>query len=217
MIRMISIPRLRLAQLQTLTESSLRIATPITEVATQVADVQAAYDKFLEGIQKDQAASDKQTLDKTRDRLISGFMLDVRAEDNFPHDDAALLTTIKEVRRITDKYGLAINRLPYDEQSAQVDNLLGEIEKIDMTNLPKISRWAEPIRTANDAFKSASTDYIKEVVASSQMESASAVAPDLLTKLEGLFTLLFAHAQVTPSEELTQAYLELSASVDTYR
>ncbi len=214
---MISIPRLRMAQLQTLTESAIALVTPIAIVSDQVAVVQAEFDKFKESLQKDQAASDKKTMDQARDRLISGFMFDVKAEDNYPHDDTTVLTAVQDVRRIADRYSMGVNRLPYNEQSAQVDNMLGELAKVDATSIPTISRWLDPIRTANEDFKNASTEYVKDVAATAQLPSASAVAPDLLNALEGLFTLVVAHAQVSPTDELQEAYLQLTTLVDTYR
>lgn len=217
MIKMIAIPRLKLAQLQTLTESTLSIAAPITVVANQLTALQTTFDQFLEGLQKDRAASDKATLDKTRDQIISGFMLHVRAEDNFPHTDESLRNAIRSIRRITERYGFAITRLPYNQQSAQVDNMLGELEKVDMTGLEMLSRWLTPIKAANDAFKSAADTFVKDVAATAQLDAASTIAPDLLTSLESLFTMMFAHAQVAPTDELTQAYLELSVLVDSYR
>lgn len=217
MIKMISIPRLKLAQLQTLTESALSIASPIALVADQIAETQTVFDDFKEGLLKDQAASDKKTLDQTRDKLISGFMLGVKAENNFGHDDAGILTTLREVTRVADKYGTAIIRLSYNEQSARVDNMLEELSRIDLTNVPTVSRWIDPIRDANENFKVASTDYVKEIASTTQFASASTIAPDLLNKLEGLFTLLFAYAQVSPTEELTKTYAVLSTLVDSYR
>lgn len=217
MIKMIAIPRLKLAQLQTLTESVLSLVGSIPEVSDQVTAVQTSFDQFKESLQKDQAASDKRTLDQARDRLISGLMFDVKAEDNFPYDDATVLGTIQEVRRVTDRYGMGVNRLPYNEQSAQVDNMLGELTKIDMTSTETLSRWLEPIRTANETFKSASDDYVRDVAATQQLPSATASAPGLLNELEGLFTLLVAHTQVNPTDELKEAYLQLTTLVDTYR
>lgn len=217
MIKMIAIPRLKLAQLQTLTESTLSIAAPVTVVADQLTALQTTFDKFLEGLQKDRAASDKATLDKTRDQLISGFMLHVRAEDSFPYSDEAISNTIRSIRRITERHGFAITRLPYNEQSAQVDNLLGELEKIDMTGLEVLSRWLTPIREANEAFKTAADTFVQDVAATAQLDAATTIAPDLLTDLESLFTMMFAHAQVSPTDELSKAYLELSVLVDDYR
>ena len=217
MIKMIAVPRLRLAELQTLTESTLSIAAPVPVVAEELSALQATFDKFLEGLQKDRAASDKATLDKTRDQIISGFLLHVRAEDNFPYDDATFRNTIRNIRRITERYGFAITRLPYNEQSAQVDNMLGELEKIDMTGLELLSRWFTPIREANEAFKAAADTFVQDIAATAQQDAASTIAPELLTNLESLFTMMFAHAQVSPTEELTKAYLELSVLVDNYR
>ncbi|MGB3466259.1 MAG: hypothetical protein WBA74_13355 [Cyclobacteriaceae bacterium] len=45
------------------------------------------------------------------------------------------------------------NRLPYDEQTAKIDNLLAEVKVIDLTGMDHLSRWISEIEEANNNFK----------------------------------------------------------------
>ncbi|MEP4535010.1 MAG: hypothetical protein ABJ004_18085 [Cyclobacteriaceae bacterium] len=75
----INLPQVRLVQLQTLTEGVLQITEPLTEVAEQVQAAAAAFVDFQEGMTKSTSASNKKTLDRTRDVINSGFFKSVEA------------------------------------------------------------------------------------------------------------------------------------------
>lgn len=62
---------------------------------------------------------------------------------------------------ITGGYGFGLSKLSYDEQTAQTDNMLKELEALDLTPLAGVVRWIVPLKTANDAFKSVTVDYFK--------------------------------------------------------
>ncbi|MEQ8549279.1 MAG: hypothetical protein RIC03_15315 [Cyclobacteriaceae bacterium] len=72
-MEIIRLPQMRLAQLQALTENTVTITQDLPEVAAQVAAVELALENFLKGMTKSNAASNKKTLDRTRDFLNSGF------------------------------------------------------------------------------------------------------------------------------------------------
>ncbi|MEO1254215.1 MAG: DUF6261 family protein [Bacteroidota bacterium] len=216
-MEIISIPQLRLGQLQTLTESTLKIAEPLTELADHVAKVKAEFATFMQGIQKDAAQSDKKTLDKTRDQFVSGFFFAVKSETYFPHVEQITKDAVAALSKLADKYGFEINRLSYDEQSAAVDNMIEEVEAINLTDLAHLSRWVAELKAANEAFKAAAKDFLTSTVEQSDTDSATQVAPRLTGELENLYTMLFAHAQVSGTDTLRQAYNELSALVDSYR
>lgn len=216
-MEIISIPQLRLAQLQTLAERTLTIVKPITSLADPTVKVQAALDQFKEGMLKETTASDKKTLDKTRDGLISGFMFAIKSEEYYPSATAETQTVLEQLKKILETYGFTVNRLSYDEQTAAIDNMLAEAEKIDLTGLEYFSRWIPHIKAANENFKSASKDYLESTVSDATTESASAAAPTLITELENLYTFLFAYATVSATDELVQAYQQLTALVDSYR
>ncbi|MBU2887942.1 hypothetical protein KO507_19410 [Gilvimarinus agarilyticus] len=205
-----------MAQLQTFTEDVLKITQNLTEISTQVGQVQSHFGTFKGGMTRDQASSDKPTLDRTRDSLNTGFFNGVVSEQMFPHAPAAA-DLLDQVVKITDDYGFELSRMTYDEQTAQTDNMLQQLEALDLSPLPNLSRWIRPLRTANDNFKQVSDEYFQELNASDETAAATKAAVPLTDALSNLFTLLFAHAQVSGSTELTSAYKELTTLVSTYK
>ena len=84
----IKIPKMKMAQLQTVGDSSVEICKSIPEVEPAVNQVETALTYFKEGMIKDKAsAAQKKEFDLIRDRLLSGFMHDVKAEQLFPYED----------------------------------------------------------------------------------------------------------------------------------
>lgn len=216
-MNIITIPQLKLGQLQSLTEQTLTITEPFAVLAPYASVVQAAFESFLTGMQKDSTASDKRTLDRTRDQFLSGFFFGITAESYYPTDDPVVKEVLKKLLLVTGKYGTKIKNLPYNEETAAVDNLLAELAKIDLSTIPNLDRWVAKIDTANEDFKVASKDYLETTVADSETKSATFLAPALVTELENLYTMAFAFAKTAPDGQLTKAYLELSQLVKTYR
>lgn len=216
-MKLITVPQLRLGQLQTLTEQTIKLTEPIGQLSPWLADVQAAFKPFLTGMLKDPAGSDKKTLDKTRDQYLSGFFLNVKSESYYPHEDATMQEVVQKLLRVTEKYGFKINKLPYDEETAAIDNLLAELGSMELSGIPHLARWIGKIKAANESFKAASKDYLETYVKNSTTESASVAAPALTVALEDLYTMLFAHAKVAADQELVNVYQKLSELVDTYR
>lgn len=102
-MEIISIPQLRMGQLQQLAESSLEITKPIEALKPSWKVVSAAFEAFVTGMKKDSASSDKKTLDKTRDLLLSGFFFAVKAEEYHPYTVAAVMEKIDKLREIKRK------------------------------------------------------------------------------------------------------------------
>jgi len=218
-MEIINLPRLRVNQLQTLCENSLQICEPLTEIAQAVNNVKTARDAFSAGMLKDHAASGKKELDTVRDTLVSGFIKAVRAEQLFPHSDETAKTALKAMVLAVNKYGKNISRLPYDEESAAIDNLVADVEATDLTPLDGtgLTRWIAPLKTANSQFKATVQEYVSDLAEVSQTEAAYTLAPALVDALEGMFTMLFAHIKINPTEQLTMAYAELEQLVNSYR
>ena len=185
-------------------------------MSAHTTNVEEVFSRFKEGVQKDAASSDKETLDKTRDRIISGFMFGIKSEENFPQIGATR-DPFEKLQQVFTEYGFKINRLSYDEQSSAVDNMIDELESINLEALPHLQRWIKHIKTANEAFKASVTDYLDQSVKSSSTDSATQIAPELVTSLENLYTFLFAHATVTNCEPLIEAYSKVAALVESFR
>ncbi|MCV9387044.1 DUF6261 family protein [Reichenbachiella ulvae] len=215
-MEVLKMPRLRMAQLQTLTNGVLKTTEDLKEVAAPVAEVQSRFLVFKDGMTRSDASSDKETLDRTRDNLNTGFFNGVLSEQFFTHEPA-VAKVLDQVVKITNDYGFGLSRLSYDEQTAQTDNMLKKLEALDLSALPSLSRWLEPIKTANENFKQVTDEYLGELNSAGETTAAYKAAEPLAEALNQLFTLLFAHAQVSGSPELTKAYKELVTLVDTYK
>ena len=161
-MEMIKLPRVRVAQLQTLTEGVIQIVENLGEVAAQVQAVKTNFTNFKDGMTKNAAASNKKTLDRTRDLMNAGFFKSVESEELYPHTEPPIKTAVEKLVAIAKKYGFELNRMSYDEQTAETDNLLKELEEIDLNILPAIQRWVAPMKTANDNFKLTVKSYLEE-------------------------------------------------------
>ncbi len=219
-MEIITLPRLRIAELQSLTEASLDICKPFTELEEQKQKVEKEFVAFKEGVSKKQAGAEvKKTVDKERDRYNSGFFFDIKAETYYPYTDEAAIKTVKKLKDLSKTYGTKINRLPFNEETAAVDNCIEEAEKIDLSPLTNsaVSRWIPMIKEANQRFKEVTKEFVEESTAVASLESASAVAPGLIDALEDLFIQLFSVIRVSPSDALKKAYSELGTIVNSYR
>jgi len=216
-MEIISIPQLKLSQLQHLAEDSLRITASIALLSDQRGQVKSAFDVFVAGMKKDNATSNRKTLDRTRDQLVSGFFFAIKAEEYHPYTDAGVIGKIDTLRKIAEEYGFKINKLPYDEETVAIDNMIARVEALKLTEMKHLSRWIPLIREANQNFKSASGDYFDQRMKAAATESATEAAPELLVALENLYTMLFAHATVKADELLIKAYQQLSALVHEYK
>jgi len=215
-MQMIKVPKLRWAQLQSFTEGVLQTTKDLAEVSAQVAAVESHFEAFKDGMTRSAASSNKPVLDRTRDVLNSGFFKGVESEQQFPHA-GAVQQLLDQVVKITSEYGFGLSKLSYDEQTAQTDNMLKELDALNLKSLPALSRWLVPIKAANDAFKSTSEAYIKDLTASGETVAATNAAPALVDAVNNLFTMLFAHVQISGSESLIKAYKELITLMEAYK
>ena len=218
-MEIITLPRLKIAELQSLTETSLKICAPLAEVEEQKQKVEKEFATFKEGVLKNQAKTEKNTIDKERDRYNSGFFLDIRAETYYPYTDKAAIETVKKLKALSKKYGIKINYLPFNEETAAIDNCLEEADKIDLSPLANsaVARWIPLIKEANQRFKEVAKGFVEESTAVASLESAGAVAPGLIHALEDLFIQIFSVIRVSPTDALKKAYSELETLVDSYR
>jgi hypothetical protein len=216
-MEMIILPQLRLAQLQTLAEGTIQITENLTEVAPQILALNTAFSGFQTGMVKSTSVSNKKTLDRTRDLINSGFFKSVETEQFYPYEDAPSKTALAKVVTISSKYGYEINRLSYDEQTAETDNLIAELEAVDLSALPAVVRWIPLMKTANDNFKLTVKTYVQEQTQAGNTDAASKAAIPLENALKELFTILFAHVHVTKTASLINAYKELTTLVNSYK
>lgn len=219
-MKLIILPRLRLKQLQAIAESTLTICKNIVEVAAAVLGVEKVFIPFKEGMLKDNASGEeKGKLDQKRDKRVSGFYAVLDAEEKIENDDPGILASYAALLKIADKYGPDIRRLPQDEETIAIDNLLDEINKIDITPLVPtgITRWIPSLEATNNAYRTASTKFISDSVDADSIEAAGIQAPELKKALEHLYKKLYGNIIVAPTDELEKVYAELETLVDSMR
>jgi hypothetical protein len=216
-MEMIKLPQMRLAQLQALTENTVTITKDLPEMAAQLAAVEQALENFQKGMIKSNASSNKNTLDRSRDFLNSGFFKGVESEQLFPQSDEAAKQALTTIAAVASKYDYALNRLSYDEQTARTDNMIAELEALDFSTIPQLGRWVSLMKEANTAFKGLVESYIEDKTEADNTAAASKAAIPLQDALNSLFTLLFAHVQISQTEPLITAYQELNTLIASYR
>lgn len=219
-IELLTLPRLRNHQLQTVSENSINICAGISQLEAPLTKVTEELDKFKIGMTKEKASAvNKKELDTDRDNLTANFVRSVNAESNFPYSDPAKKDTMKQLLKVVHSYGLKITRLSYNEESAALDNFINDVKKIDLAPLSEtgLARWIPLIENANNSFKSAVREYINDTSNTSLIESASAAAPGLMDALDGLFSMLYAYIKTDGSDELKKAYTQLQTLLDSYR
>lgn len=219
-MKILTLPDLRLGQLQTVGETSIDICKDITEIAPELLIVNSSFDAFIQGMLRDKASAEKKRiLDQSRDHKVSGFMNVVFEEKKFPNEDASVINAHSELLKIVNKYGLKIIRLPRDEETAAIDNLLADIAQMDVTPLAAtgILRWIPTIKTANIEYKKEAKAYISESSDTASTKSASDLAPALEDALEDLYLMLFATIKRTPTDVLKKAYADLETLINSMK
>lgn len=219
-MKLIILPRLRLAQLQTVSENTLTITEETAELAVNRQDVENAFTPFLAGMLKDKTTAEKKReLDLRRDKRTSGFFNALYAEEDFDHNDPVILKSLGDLLKVANKYGPGIIKLPRDEETAAIDNLLGDIGQIDITLLLEtgLTRWIPKIKAENEAYRVAAAKYITNSVLAEASKAASVLAPALEDELEKLYKKLYGTIIVSPTPALEQTHAELKKLVDSMR
>jgi hypothetical protein len=219
-MKLITLPRLRLTQLQAIAETTLTICKDLPQLVSEVLGVENVFNPFKAGMLKDKvSAEEKGKLDQVRDQRVTGFFAVLYAEEKIENDDPAILASYTALLKIANKYGQNIRRLPREEETAAIDNLLAEIAKINISPLipTGIPRWIPSLAAANKAYKIASAQFISDNTDAKATEAAGLLAPRLVDALEELYTNLFAVIRLTPSDELKKAYAALEILVDSVR
>ncbi len=212
---LIAVPRLRMQELQSLAEQTITICSPIEEIQTGVDKVVNSYQTFKQGMLNDKSTGiSRKSLDQNRDYPLSAFFQTVKYERFYPYEDDKAKIALQQLVLITKKYGPTLVKMGFNEESIAIDKLLKEVNQIENLSLlhSGVTRWITVIDEANAAFKSGARDSGKM----SDSDSATRLAPYLVEALNGLYTLLFAHVQISGEQRLKNVYAELHALVDSF-
>ena len=219
-MELIKVPRLRLTLLQTLSESSISMCKGIAVLSKALRPVITVFASFKKAMVKDKtSAKEKQRLDFNRDEFLTGFHGAVKSELKFQYTDPVMIKVREELWNVVKKYGIGIKRLPFDEETAAIDNMLSDIAENDITSLAStgLLRWIPKIEKANKEYMEASSEFITDLTKAAATRAATLQAPELEDALEKFYATIFAQIIVSPSDELKKVYGELETLVDSMR
>ena len=211
-LEMLSVPRVRVAELQSLAEHALMICSRHGQLQAATEKVHTELNEYRAGMQRKPAsAAVKADLDKVRDRLITGLFFRIRAEENFPHESPEAKVHLANLSALKKKYHASITSLPLDEETAAVDNLLAELKTMNIAQFAngRVQMWWPLIMDANNKFKTAAQGYVADSAEAAGKSSASAKAPQLIAAMNAMFTMMYAFTQVSGDAALLKSYSEL--------
>lgn len=218
-MKLLVTPQMQVGKMQMFAEKVLEYCGPHEEVKKPLAAVKTQFDKYREGMRKNPAlAKFKRERDKIRDTYVIGFVGALDAELHYPYSNEERETLLK-IEETIDKYGDRIYRLPYDSETASLDNLLTDIEKLDLSVLKNdaVTKWFPVLKEANQQFKDSDSDYLDDLVDAAQIKAASALYNDLKQAVDGLFAILFGYAITGQNPEIAKTYEKLQVFVKAYR
>jgi hypothetical protein len=217
---LLTTPKLRLGQLQSLGESSIDYCDGLTEIEPEWAKANSSYIAFKASMTKVRVtAKKKRALDVSRDRKVTGFMNVTEEERKYDHDDKVILKALEALLIVEKNYGTKITRFSRAEETSAIDNLLTDVAMLDLTPLlaTGIPRWVPKIEAANEAYKDADEDYNTDSTDETEANSAGSLAPALEHDLNELYAMLYAAIKRTPTPELIKAYAKLEILIDSLK
>lgn len=219
-MELILLPRLRTKELQSLADETIEICTGIPVIEEPLSVVVKYLADYKASMLKDHASGfDKKVYDQKRDDLIIGLYYAIRSAQYFPFETEVEKNTLKNLADAVFKYGGRVAKLPYNEETAAIDNILSAVKKIDLAPLAAtgIASWFPLLEEANNNFKLAASDFVKDTSNANEVSAATKLAPQLIESLDNLYTLLFAYAKVNANEELSKTYQKLTVLVKSYK
>jgi len=219
-MELLSLPRLRMGELQSLAENAVKICKPLAELKTDIANVELKLASFAESMRRAPAsASEKAELDKTRDLLLSGLFHSIKADSYYPYPNDTQKELSAKLKDIEKKYGFKTKHLPIKEETAAIDNLLADIKSLNPKALEQSNadRWVNLLKEANENYKQSELGYISEQASASDINTATDSAPELAEAIEKLCLKVFSFAQISDKKAFGAAYSQLSQLVASYR
>ena len=216
----ITLPRLRLNQLQSLCETALRVCNPLPGLEVPCEQLQQRYGQFKQSLEKSLVNSSREAFDVSRDRTISGFEFHVKALRYFPNNSEAVNSALAQLEQLLSQHDPDMRSLPFDEESAAIDNYVADLKKFDFSPLAdtQLERWVSAIENENQAFKQASEAWANHKVELEKMASPSAIAPELRRLLSNLFTVLVAMRLIQSGDEALQnAYIAITEQINGFK
>ena len=216
----IVVPRLRLNQLQSLCETTLRVCANQPSLEVPYQQLQQRYENFKASSEKSLVSSARDAHDTSRDRAITGFELHIKALRYFPQYSGPIDTALAALEDLVSQHDPDMRNLPFDEETAAIDNYVADLKKFDFSPLAstQLEQWVSAIEEENAAFKQASQDWAAHKVEREKMEAPSIIAIDLRKRLNQLFAVLIAFRLINPSDEnLENAHIEITKQLASFK
>jgi uncharacterized cupin superfamily protein len=200
-------------------DGTIEICENIPELTEPLEEVKTVLNPFKEGMRKANVYSTERNLkDKVRDNFTSAFMQCAKGEKDFPYENDEVISAVEGLAAVLEKYSAKVTKLPLDEETAALDNMLAEVDKLNLTALEgrDILRWPAIIKEANEEFKSVSGNFIEDNVQANEILAASKIAPQLRSEIEKLYVKLFSLINIHANEEHIKAYAQLQEIVKSF-
>lgn len=125
------------------------------------AELQTLSDQITDAIKKDQALSELEDADGVRDEAVRKLFKIADGYAAMPMDEFRL--PAERLQNILTKFGLAITRAGYAEESSYIEAMLTDIAAVpaDVSALPGVQQAVEAIRTAQTDFATKRIAYDK--------------------------------------------------------
>jgi hypothetical protein len=192
------------------------IAAAALKIAIQVSrffELLADEDATVILIRKYETTEEISELDAKRDNLLKGIKNMLKAA--LRHFDPAVRDAAEKLMIVFNTYG-EIARLPYDDETAAIYNLLQELDlRSAETATTGIAAWVDELRSTNEEFRtSMDTRYSEEakrlqIKLRDVRKEIDAVYFDIVYRLE-------AGANLDGTEQYTEIFAEINARVSRY-
>lgn len=193
----------------------------VPTLATQVADLQNAYDIMSLSFKKDLGSAkteDLKSLDQRRDDAIRGILALARSYE-YHFEEAkqkAGIALVRSIRKFSDN----IPKLSYKDESEVIKNLLEDWTKeatlLDALALLDIADWKTELETANKEFDKVYYERTMETVAKESPVSTSDARKIVEEKYRIMADFAKANALLNPSETLTTVIKAMNVVIDKF-
>lgn len=193
----------------------------VSTLATQVAELQTAYDTMTLSFKKDLGSAkteDLKDLDTRRDDAIRGILALARSYQY--HFEEAKRNAGIAIERNIRKFSESVPKLSYKDESEVIKNILE-----DWTNQPELANaitvlgiadWKAELALANKEFNTVYYERTMETVAKEPAVSTSDARKILEEKYRTLADFAKANALLNPSDTLTTVLKAMNVVIEKY-
>lgn len=164
-------------------------------------DIESLSAQLVKSIKKDQAESDLDKYDASRDGVYRSLLH--LCKGYLHHPDARVSAAAVTVEAVADKYGFELVSLGYTAESALLDSFLADMALPEIASsvelLPGVSELKQQLLTEQAKFQTAEAVWLEARSEQSLIKNATSVKLELLTVInDKLVVYLRAMSMVNP-------------------